>query len=502
MRRNILVMAWMVLSAGVAFGQGSLTPPGAPSPTMKTLDELDAAIAGVGSLVTQEADDLDVAVAEVKDAVEQVEARIDLSTVAGNSTYHHYIDEPGSYYLSSNLEVTKTSGISIASEGVTLDLNGFAISRATGSGGYGIIIVAEKDRAVVRNGSIVGFDFGIRCYSTPAPAKGCLFENLAVSECITYGILAGTASRIIDCRVHDNIINGILAGAGSILSGCSSIGNGGNGIYAQDYSTLSDCAVSYNEGSYGIYMGVGSILSGCTASYNKVSYGIYVRAGSILSGCIASNNEGFSGIHSVEESTLSDCIAINNKVKFGIFAGDGSSLRDCVALNNEGDESVSFGIYVSGKSIIQGCNASGNSNTNSPGTSIQGVGIFLLNEGTVKDCTVSNNGGDGIRVEHDCLVVGNSCDGNGDNGDGAGIHVTSGDNRIDGNNVTDNIRGIDVDVSGSLIVRNSAAGNGSNWEVVANNACLVVFRTGCSAISGSSGGTAPGSTDPNANFSY
>lgn len=459
MRRNILVMAWMVLSAGVAFGQGSLTPPGAPSPTMKTLDELDAAIAGVGSLVTQEADDLDVAVAEVKDAVEQVEARIDLSTVAGNSTYHHYIDEPGSYYLSSNLEVTKTSGISIASEGVTLDLNGFAISRATGSGGYGIIIVAEKDHVVVRNGSIVGFSYGILSYSTPAAAKGCLFADLAVSECSAYGIFAGPASRIMDCGVHNNIGTGIYSGAGSSLSGC---------------------IASYNQGEYGIYSGIGSSLSACTADNNSGTYGIYASHGSSMTGCSADNNHG----------------------TYGIYSGAGSNLRGCTAYSNTGTGSLSYGIYARAGSSVVGCSARFNSNTNSPSTSTQGVGIYVSEGSLIKDCTASNNRGDGIRVEDDCLVVGNSCDGNGNNGDGAGIHATSGDNRIDGNNVTDNDRGIDVDFSGNFIVRNSATGNGSNWEVVAGNACLVVYRTYGAAISGSSGGTAPGSTDPNANFSY
>jgi parallel beta-helix repeat protein len=99
-------------------------------------------------------------------------------------------------------------------------------------------------------------------------------------------------------------------------------------------------------------------------------------------------------------------------------------------------------------------------------------------------------------------VTENKCDQNGADGDGAGIHATGSGNRIDENNVTDNDRGIDVDYSGNFISRNTASGNSSNWEVAANNACLVVLRTVCTAISGDSGGTAPGSTDPNANFTY
>ena len=97
------------------------------------------------------------------------------------------------------------------------------------------------------------------------------------------------------------------------------------------------------------------------------------------------------------------------------------------------------------------------------------MGIGAAAGSTIKDCTASQNAGDGIRVRGGSLVSGNTCHLNGYNGDGAGIHVSGPDNRIDGNNVTENDRGIDVNESGSFIVRNSARGNGTNYVIAAGN---------------------------------
>ena len=82
MKKLSLTIAIICL-VGVAFGQGSLTPPSAPGATMKTLTELDTAIS-----------DVNTATSQIQD-----EARIDLATVAGGGGYHHMITEPGSDYL-------------------------------------------------------------------------------------------------------------------------------------------------------------------------------------------------------------------------------------------------------------------------------------------------------------------------------------------------------------------------------------------------------------------
>lgn len=72
-----------------------------------------------------------------------------------------------------------------------------------------------------------------------------------------------------------------------------------------------------------------------------------------------------------------------------------------------------------------------------------------------------------------CLVRDNVAAFNGlSTGDGAGIHATSADNRIEGNAVLSNDRGIHVPagVSGNLIVKNSASDNTvSNFDTATDN---------------------------------
>src|SRR5207248_2233857 len=96
-----------------AHAQGSLTPPpGVPAPVMKSLD--------------------------------QIEARTPLIPGAPGVSYAnglYTITQPGGYYLTGNLTMTNKTGasfITLATNNVTLDLNGFTLFGTAGNMGTAI----------------------------------------------------------------------------------------------------------------------------------------------------------------------------------------------------------------------------------------------------------------------------------------------------------------------------------------------------------------------------
>lgn len=221
------------------------------------------------------------------------------------------------------------------------------------------------------------------------------------------------------------------------------------------------------------------------ASGNGV-YGIRTGSGGGISNC-ASYTNAFNGMEVGQGSTVSNSTAHNNTGR-GILTSTGSIVSGCTAFSN-----TSAGIQTSNTGcIVSGCIAYNN----------QGNGITINSGSTVVDCIVRFNAGDGIQASSNSVIRNNSCSSNGFNGDGAGIHTTGGGNRIEDNNCTVSDRGIDVDTSGNFIVRNTCAGNTTNWDIAAFNVCFVVDSTASPAFSGNSGGTSPGSSNPNANYTY
>jgi hypothetical protein len=352
----LVAAALLFLSANAAFPQGMLTPPGPPGATFKTL--------------------------------QQIEPRIDLQNAPAlavdttNGNYGYIINQAGSYYLTGNLASTRPNALLIQVEGVTLDLNGFQISPGTGSTGFvGIDIAPASHRAVIRNGSVKGFTYGIVATGT---TRGYLFRDLSVSECTNTGITTGAGAVLDSCRAHNNSgTAGISTGNGAVLTNCTAANNPATyGIYASPGTSLTNCTATANTGTYAIYAGDGALLTNCTAYSNTVNYGVSVGFGSSLNNCgvygnTKDNLSGSYGIVAGHGSSLTNCSVSNNTVDYAISVHEGSSLTNCSATYNTGQAAIRSLAHSS----LTGCTASYNTATYA----------FQTDSASVTNCTAGGN---------------------------------------------------------------------------------------------------------------
>jgi hypothetical protein len=134
------------------FAQGNLTPPGAPAPMMKSLDQL--------------------------------EPRTDVLKLSGDGTNIHIISQPGSYYLTTNVLGSGPSqnGILIATNHVTLNLNGFSVLATGPNFSEGISIAGSCTNLVVRHGMVSGWEAGDVVSASASSEFRCLFLRLPTTS--------------------------------------------------------------------------------------------------------------------------------------------------------------------------------------------------------------------------------------------------------------------------------------------------------------------------------
>jgi hypothetical protein len=185
----------LVAGSHRTFGQGSLTPPGAPAPTMKSLD--------------------------------QVEARtpVDAAHTPGDGGNNLFIiSQPGSYYLTTNIYgVANKNGIEITSGNVFLDLNGFSLLGTSNSRDGIVIFSSTQSNITVCNGNVSGWGNGY--FGIESNGRNVVFERLKVSD-NTQGISAKGGTVIRDCIVTTSAFSGIsIYESGSVVANNTLIGN-------------------------------------------------------------------------------------------------------------------------------------------------------------------------------------------------------------------------------------------------------------------------------------
>lgn len=267
------VIAIVLAASAAAPAQGPLTPPGAPAPTMKSLD--------------------------------QVEAR----TPIGAAPFT--ITASGSYYLTSNLTVAAGNAITISASGVTLDLNGFTITSTSPTpDGVAIEIVGGPSDLAISNGHVrsgttysggvyggTGFNHGI-AYDF-AVCKNVRVSNVTVTGVkrsgiyLTNSILNSANLLVENCSVRTAGEYGIWA---TLVKNCCASECGAAAIGA----TLVEGSHGSSTASHGIDCGT---ASDSRAQNTSVGY-VALRANTVMN-CYAYS----SGSGAIDCTTAQNCTA-------------------------------------------------------------------------------------------------------------------------------------------------------------------------------------------------
>lgn len=215
--------------------QGNLTPPGPPTPTMKSLG--------------------------------QIEPRTPIGALP------YTISTSGSYYLTTNL--TGTAGIQIQANNVSLDLEGFTL---TGNGSGDGIDVLNETNIVVCNGNLVQWYIGLFA----AGAYSCRFDHLMCSQ-DAEGISAGPLAAVSECMASGNSQDGMDFEGGSRIINCIARNNGGYGINAGTEANVTGC-VADNNGQDGIFLDRGMVEDSLAEGNTNNGIKCFIN-------CLAQNNK-------------------------------------------------------------------------------------------------------------------------------------------------------------------------------------------------------------------
>jgi len=436
----------------IAFAQGSLTPPGAPGPTMKSLD--------------------------------QIEPRTPISFLPFTIT------TPGSYYLTTNLTgVANQNGISISTNNVTIDLNGFTLSGGGGGSGEAIWSPTAQQNLIVRNGTVRNWPgSGINFYDGGSSLT--IVQNIqSISNGFT-GFAIKNGSRVTDCIATGNGLRGFIVDNDCLVEHCKAAGSALFGIGAGSNCQLLNNQSIGNTNGLSI-TGTNNIVAGNIVRLNMANYSlaqgnqldlllcqvpetiswpakvklagsmsvtsgnaITINASGVtvdLNGFTISSTENPAGtsaaifLGTVTNVTILNGIISSGVVNnagtysgkgfgYGIFTGTGATSNVRVSgISVSGCQNVGIALGDD-DSLVESCTvttmgASGISATVVSNSKVKDCGIIGILAETANNCYAENCVSDAINVN-----VANNCEG-GSSGDGDGITSESANNCIGSSNM-------------------------------------------------------------------
>jgi hypothetical protein len=270
-RLNTLLLVLLVLMAAAIIGilanragAGPLDPPSAPSAT--------------GTLP-------------------QVEPRMPIPPVGWNGTFPITISQPGSYFLTRNLDALNAAvnGIVIASNDVNIDLNGFTLD---GGGSQSLvgIVGSTWDDLRVSNGVVRGWTGGI-----DNRGRGALFYRLQLTG-NTDGMIVGDGATLDESTlVSNNIAVSCDCGlrTGATIKNSTFFANS-YAIQAGERFDIESNHIDVPAGAIGINLG-GDFV---TVRDNVIS------------------NLALTGYVPVSFNSHTNTVVIKNRIKAGLSTGD------------------------------------------------------------------------------------------------------------------------------------------------------------------------------------
>jgi hypothetical protein len=329
-----LILLSLLAIPTLGFAQGQLTPPGAPAPTMKTLDQL--------------------------------EPRRVIGTPGATRTTGYTISTSGSYVLAGPIAVDSGNALTISASNVTLDLNGFELSSsADPKAGTAISIAAGRSSIAITNGFITNFAGGI-------VSDGTTSHSIQVADVTVTS--AGVDGIVLARR--DSTYN--LPALDTSIDRCSAYSTTGHGLSGIGLSA-NRVALSYadSDGPRAIQAGTvtASRASGATG-YTidaHVADSCHATSNSAIAlgaanGCTATNCHTFSyfdyGLDALNATgcyagsqtsygarvffTATGCYAaVESETEGGAFALSATEAIACVA-DHKGTYGTRWGLYSSG----------------------------------------------------------------------------------------------------------------------------------------------------------
>lgn len=512
-------------------------------------------LGGLGTAVVVTAGPLDPpsgVIAPSYKTLSEVEPRMALSTqnTPGDSDSVLKITQSGSYYLTGNVSgVSGKHSIEIASNNVTIDLNGFAL---TGGAGTKDGISATGLTGVrIRNGFIRGHaTSGIylgNCQSTT-------LENLTVTGNVLDGVWPGSSATVARVKASGNGRHGfqLTSTSTSTLSECTAESNTGIGFFAPSGEVnFIDCIARLNGGN-GIEVSAGNRVTRCTSAGNTGSGFRTIADRAVFEGCSAEANTGagfelngydhivrnsssrsngrgataFSGFASLTASNhmYEGCTSLfNGKAGFESATTRTDYVR-CISMENNADgitaPTVTIRVIdcrieansargidagaatVIERTVVRGCpqdaiRIGGNGNATirfTQVTSGAAGGAIVGNGSVVEDCTFGSI--QGVALNAGALSSVRRCTFDA-NGSAAGlqpqIQCTGGGNLIEDNYIFGGDAGIQItSAGGSIVRRNIVNGTANNYGLIVPGNRLATINTSATLTSG----------NPNENFGY